>query len=122
MGRKEVWHCQKQILIGEGITKGRQLTKGHWRGQSDPSVQVIEEPENHSKHIQNRKATGRSSGDSLTLSIVELHHRNKARTLSIGCCLSREEAAFFLWLSLLILQLTDENTEWGVNEEMNAYE
>lgn len=121
MGRK-VWPCQKQILIDEGITKRRQLTKGHWRGQSDPSVQVIEEPKNHSKHIQNRKATGRSSGDSLMLSIVELHCRNIAGTLSTGCCPLGEEAAFFFWLSLLILQLTDENIEWGANEERNAYD
>ena len=62
----------------------RQLTKGHWRGQGDPGVQVIEGPENHSKHIRNRKAAGRSSGDSSMLSIVELLHRNKARTLSAG--------------------------------------
>lgn len=101
MGRKKVWHCQKQILIDEEIAKERQLTKGHWRGQSDPSVQVIEEPENHSEHIQNRKATGRSGGDSVMLSIVELYHRNKARTLSIGCFLFGEEATFFLWLFLL---------------------
>lgn len=101
MGRKEFWHCQKQILIDEGITKGRQLTKGHWRGQSDPSVQVIEEPENHSEHIQNRKATGRSGGDSVMLSIAELYLRNKARTLFIGCFLYEEEAAFFLRLFLL---------------------
>lgn len=101
MRRKEGWHRQKQILIDEGITEGRQLTKGHWRGQSDPSVQVIEEPENHSKHIQNRKAAGRSGEDSVMLPIVELHHRNKAKTLSIGCFLYEEEAAFFLWLFLL---------------------
>lgn len=100
MGRKEVWHCQKQILIDEGITEGRQLTKEHWRGQSDPSVQVIEEPENHSEHIQNRKATGRSGGGSVMLSIVELYHRNKGRALSIGSFLYGEEAAFFLQLFL----------------------
>lgn len=101
MGRKEAWHRQKQILIDEGITEERQLTKGPWRGQSDPSVQGIEEPENHSEHIQNRKATGRSGGDSVMLSIVELYCRNKARTLSIGCFLCGEEAAFFLRLFLL---------------------
>lgn len=101
MGRKEFWHCQKQILIDEGITEERQLTKGHWRGQSDPSVQGIEEPENHSEHIQNRKATGRSGGDSVMLSIVELYCRNEARTLSIGCFLCGEGAAFFLRLFLL---------------------
>lgn len=95
MGREEVWHCQKQILIDEGITEGRQLTKGRWRGQSDPSVRLIEEPENHSEHIQNRKATGRSGGDSFVSSIVELHRRNKARTLPIGCFLCGEEVAFF---------------------------
>lgn len=74
-------------MIDEGITEERQLTKGHWRGQSDPSVQGIEEPENHSEHIQNRKAAGRSGGDSVMLSIVELYCRNKARALSIGCFL-----------------------------------
>lgn len=61
-GRKEGWHCQKQILIDEGITQGRQLTKRHWRGQSDLSVEGTEEPEKHSGHIRNRKAAGDLAG------------------------------------------------------------
>lgn len=107
-------------MIDEEITKGRQLTKGHWQGQSDPSVQVIEEPENHSKHIQNRKAPGRSGGDSSMLSIVELHPRIKQGHFPLATFCMERRQHFFLGHYLVILQLADEDSEWGVNEERNV--
>ena len=100
-GRKEGWPCQKQILTDEGITQERRLTKGRWRGQSDLSVQGMGEPENHSRHIQSRKATGELGG-CFTVTSSGTSSDTVRWLLSV-----REEAAFLLQLSLRPLRLTE---------------